>query len=152
MIFKIEDLNAESRRRRPDGWTRGGHARKHVAIGHAIWPRFRGSLDEICYVISWESCTRTLLPISPINTPAEQQRGGSQRLKLGFFFRFFSLPKFLVFSFLLFKEEYFDEGEERCIWKVTSNKRLLFLLYYLILFFCLDRLFFFFSLSCNFSY
>ena len=41
-------------------------------------PRFRGSLDEICYVVSWESCTETLLPISPINTPAEQQRGASK--------------------------------------------------------------------------
>ena len=114
-ILKIEGLHAESRRRRPAGWTRGGHARKRVAIGHAIAaetrPRFRGSLDEIGYVISWESCTGTLLPISSINTPAEQQRGGIQTLKLRVFLcslDLFLFPKFLVFLFL-FEEDYFEE-------------------------------------------
>ena len=37
-----------------------------------LWPRKRGLLDEFGYEVSWESCTGTLLPISPINTPAEQ--------------------------------------------------------------------------------
>ena len=35
-VLKIEGLHAESRRRRPDGRTREGQARKRVAIGHAI--------------------------------------------------------------------------------------------------------------------
>ena len=50
-----------------------------------LWPRFRGLLDEFGYEVSWESCTGTLLPISPINTPAEQQRGGIQRRELRVF-------------------------------------------------------------------
>ena len=35
-ILKIEGQDAESKRRRPDGQTRGGHALKHVAVGHEI--------------------------------------------------------------------------------------------------------------------
>ena len=39
-VLKIEGLNAEFRRRHPNGRTRGGHARKRVAIGHAIVAAF----------------------------------------------------------------------------------------------------------------
>ena len=52
-ILKIEGQDAESKRRRPDGRTRGGHALKRVADGHEIAtetrqkPRFRGLLIEI---------------------------------------------------------------------------------------------------------
>ena len=61
-------------------------------------PRFRGHVDEMEYQFSQESCTGTLLLPSPINTPAEQQRGRIQRRELRVFFRF-SLCKFLVISF-----------------------------------------------------
>ena len=143
-ILKIEDLNTKSKRRSPDERTSGGDVRKRVAIGHAIaaetrlWPHFRGHLDEVGYGFSWKSCTGTLLPISPINTPIEQQRGGIQRMKLRVLFRFFLFPKFLVFSFLLFEKEHFEEGEELCNWSVTSKKRLLILLCNSIQFFYLD--------------
>ena len=40
-VLKIEGLHAESRRRRPDGRTRGSHTRKRVAIGHAIVAKTR---------------------------------------------------------------------------------------------------------------
>ena len=70
-----------------------------------LLPRFRGHLDEAGYAFSWKSCTETLRPISPINTPAEQQRGGIQRLKLGFFFRSFSLYEIsCIFRFCYLKK------------------------------------------------
>ena len=37
-------------------------------------PRFRGNPEAVGDAFSLRSCTGTLLPISPINTPAEQQR------------------------------------------------------------------------------
>jgi len=74
-----------SRRINPDGRTRGCHARKRVAFGYksAAFPRqisrFRGNPEAVGDAFSLRSCTGTLLPISPINTPAEQQRRGVQR-------------------------------------------------------------------------
>ena len=76
------------------------------ATRESAWPeaklqprkRGRGSLDEVDVQFLWESCIGTLLLLSPINTPAEQQRGRIQRLELRVFFRF-SLCKFLVISF-----------------------------------------------------
>ena len=50
-----------------------------------LWPRKRGQMDETGYQISWRSFTGTLLLPSPINTPAEQQRGGIQRGELRVF-------------------------------------------------------------------
>ena len=55
-IFKIEGQDAESKRGRPDGRTRGGHAVKRIAIGlrkaakmrrKSRFPRFGGLLIEI---------------------------------------------------------------------------------------------------------
>ena len=45
----------------------------------ALWPRFRGIMDEFGDKVSWESFTETLLLPSPINTPAEQQRRAYNR-------------------------------------------------------------------------
>ena len=52
-ILKIEGQDVESKRRRPDGQTRGGHTLKRVAIGHRKAakmqqkPCFHGLLIEI---------------------------------------------------------------------------------------------------------
>jgi len=128
-IFKIKSRYAKSRRIYPDGRTRGGHTQKRVARDKAKAaetrpkPRFRGHMDESEYLLSWRSCTGTLLLPSPINTPAEQQRGRIQRRELRVFFSF-SLFKFLVIFVSLLA--YFGGGEEHCIWKLHSNKGYLF--------------------------
>ena len=74
---KIKSQDAASRRKSPDGRTRGGHAPKRVSSRHhkAAFPRpkprFRGILDESEYQFSWWSRIGTLPPSAPINTPAD---------------------------------------------------------------------------------
>ena len=74
---KIKSQDAASRRKRPDGRTRRGHApkraanRRHMAAKTRPKPRFRGNIILSGDQFSWESCVGTLPPSAPINTPAD---------------------------------------------------------------------------------
>ena len=74
---QIKSQDAASRRKRPDGRTRGGHAPKRVASLHTLAaetrpkPRFRGIPVLSGEQFSWRNSIWTLLPSAPINTPAD---------------------------------------------------------------------------------
>ena len=73
----MKSQDADSRRKRPDGQTRGGHARKRAAKDQTVAaktrsrPRFRGKTVLSGYQFSWRSRPGTLPPSAPINTPAD---------------------------------------------------------------------------------
>ena len=75
--FNMKSQDADSRRKRPDGQTRGGHAPKRVARDHPRAAktrpksRFRGKTVDSGDKVFWESRPGTLPPSAPINTPAD---------------------------------------------------------------------------------
>jgi len=112
---KIKSQDAISRRKRPDGRTRRGHAPKRVAFGYksAAFPRqishFRGISDESGDQLSWESCNWTLTPSAPINTPCSATYRASsvqQRAKVRIF-----RVSLLSSSFVIRVSFYFQERE-----------------------------------------
>ena len=103
--LKLKSRDARARQIRPDGRTRGGHAQKRAARDKNMAaetrqkPHFHGNVDEAAYQISWLSFIGTLLPPTPINTPAGEQRGASRdeeiRFSLAFSLNFCNCNFFL---------------------------------------------------------
>ena len=107
--FKIQSLNLRSENRFSDGRTRGGHARKRVAIGHAIAAEtrhFRGNLESVGGVsvveLYWDSTSQISYKY-PCRAIEKEQLS---ELKLRVSFKSSFLSEFsCIISFFLFGEE-----------------------------------------------
>jgi len=113
----IKSQDQTSRRKRPDGRTRRGHAPKRVASRHTQAaetrpkPRFRGISIISWYGISWRTSNWTLLPSAPINTPCSATEKGVQRQSQRAKSRVLGFLLLSSLGFLFFFNFYVSEGE-----------------------------------------